>query len=513
MDMKWDMATRYRLLLRINNAIVTASTRRGVFSAIAQSLREIFHFDRMSINLYDEKTDSLSYFAAAEGVSPSEISEEVRPLARGAIASAVIRSREPFILTDLSTHTYWPSVNAMLEAGLNATMAFPLIVRDQVMGSLHFSYAQTPVHLQEMIEFLSEVSSRIAIAVDHMMSHTRLKQINDQLQRQKEFLTSQNQLSEGFHEFIYKSRVMDEVVRQTRAVANTDVPVSITGETGTGKGLIAQFIHQMSNRRDALFVKVNCPALNSALFESELFGHAKGSFTGAQMNRVGRFEMADKGTIFLDEIGDLDQALQAKLLQVLQDKTVERVGENRPKSIDFRLISATNRDLEAAILDRSFRSDLFYRLNTVTIKVPPLRERPEDILILVEKLAAAHSAERNMPPPLFSASCQRVMQRYPWPGNVRELKNVVKRLAILRPGETITGPEIDTQLSGVCHANLHRRMTLAELEREYIVDTLKETKGVVGGPKGAAALLGIPRQTLQYRMKKYEISLSDVRRA
>ena len=194
--MKWDRATRYQLLLRINNDIVSASTRRGVFSAIAQSLGEIFHFDRLSINLYDEKANSLSYFAAAEGISPTEISEEARPLAKGAIASAVIRSREPFILPDLSAHTYWQSVKAMKDAGLNATMAFPLIVRDKVKGTLHLSYAKAPEHFEEMIEFLSEVSSRIAIAVDHMMTYTRLKHINAQLRKQKEFLASQTRLSE-----------------------------------------------------------------------------------------------------------------------------------------------------------------------------------------------------------------------------------------------------------------------------------------------------------------------------
>ncbi|MHC4458860.1 MAG: sigma 54-interacting transcriptional regulator, partial [Planctomycetota bacterium] len=270
----------------------------------------------------------------------------------------------------------------------------------------------------------------------------------------------------------------------------------------------AQLIHQISNRKDALFVKVNCPALNSALFESELFGHAKGSFTGAQTNRVGRFEMADKGTIFLDEIVELDIGLQSKLLQVLQDKTIERVGESRPKTIDFRLLSATNKDLEKAMQNNCFRSDLYYRLNTVTIKVPPLREHPEDIPLLVEKLAAKHSVERNLPPPLFSESCRKVMLQYPWPGNVRELKNVVKRLIILRPGETITGNEIDTQLRGVCTPTRRKHMTLKELERQHIVSTLKNTGGVVGGAKGAAALLGVPRQTLQYRMRKYGISVN-----
>ncbi len=508
--MQWDTTTRYKLLLRINNDIVSASTRRDAFSAIAQSLGDVFQFDRLSINLFDEQTNSLRYFAAAEGISPSEISEDARPLAKGAIASAVIRSREPFILSDLSTHTYWPSVNAMKAAGLNATLAFPLIVRDKVKGTLHLSYAKTPEHLEEMIEFLTEVSSRIAIAVDHMMAHTRLKRLNAQLLRQKEFLTSQNRVCEGFDDFIHESRDMVDVVRQARMVADSDVSVSIVGETGTGKGMIAEFIHQLSNRKDALFVKVNCPALNNALFESELFGHTRGAFTGARTNRVGRFEMADKGTILLDEIGDLDFELQAKLLQVLQDRTIERVGDSHPKTLDFRLLSATNKDLEKAMQNNSFRSDLYYRLNTVTIKVPPLRERPEDIPLLMERLAAKQSTERNLPSPLFSESCRKIMLQYAWPGNVRELKNVIKRLIILRPGETITGNEIDTLLSGMSNSTHPKHMTLAELERQHIVNTLKNTGGVVGGANGAAAILGVPRQTLQYRMKKYGISVNDL---
>jgi DNA-binding NtrC family response regulator len=186
------------------------------------------------------------------------------------------------------------------------------------------------------------------------------------------------------------------------------------------------------------------------------------------------------------------------------------VGESRPKTIDFRLLSATNKDLEQAMQINSFRSDLYYRLNTVTIKVPPLRERLEDIPVLMEKLAAQQSAERNLSPPLFSESCRKIMLQYPWPGNVRELKNVVKRLIILRPGETITGNEIDTQLSGVGTATRLKHMTLKELERQHIVSTLKDTGGVVGGANGAAALLGVPRQTLQYRMRKYGISVNKL---
>ena len=220
--------------------------------------------------------------------------------------------------------------------------------------------------------------------------------------------------------------------------------------------------------------------------------------------------MADKGTIFLDEIGELDISLQSKLLQVLHDKTIERVGESHPKTIDFRLLSATNKDLERAMQNNSFRSDLYYRLNTVIIKIPPLRERPEDIPVLMKKLAAKQSAERNLSPPLFSESCRKVMLRYPWPGNVRELKNIVKRLIILRPGETITGNEMDTQLNGVRTSVSRKYMTLKELERQHIISILKATGGVVGGSSGAATLLGVPRQTLQYRMRKHGISVNKL---
>ena len=353
--MQWDTSTRYKLLLRINDDIVSASTRRDVFSAIAESLEDIFRFDRLSINLFDEKTNSLSYFAAAEGISPTEISEDDRPLAKGAIARAVIRSREPFILSDLSTHTYWQSVKAMKDAGLNATMAFPLIVRNKVKGTLHLSYAKVPEHFEEMSGFLSEICSRIAIAVDHMMTHTKLKRIIAQLKRQKEFLTSQHRLNEGFEGFIYKSEVLAEVVRQARTVANSDVSVSIIGETGTGKGMIAQFYSSdVKPKRRTLRQSELSRLEQCALFESELFGHAKGSFTGAQSNRVGRFEMAHRGTIFLDEIGDLNIDLQSKLLQVLHDRTIERVGDSRPKTIDFRLISATNKNLEKAMQNHLF---------------------------------------------------------------------------------------------------------------------------------------------------------------
>lgn len=505
--MTWDTTTKYHLLLQINSAIVSESTKQGVFAALASALGSIFQFDRFCINLLDEETNSLNYFAAAKGISPMAISEDERPLAKGAIASAVIRSRQPFILKDLSSHLYWPSVKAMKDAGLNATMAFPLIVRDHVLGSLHLSYSKPPDDMDEMIGFLNEVSSQLAIVVDHMMTYTALKTINEQLRIQKEFLASQSGYRNGFREIFYESQAMEDVVRKVQKLADSDASVVITGETGTGKDLIARFMHQLSSRRDALFVKVNCPALNSALFESELFGHTKGAFTGAQVNRVGRFEMADGGTLFLDEIGELGISLQAKLLQAIQDKRIERVGESRSVEVDFRLLSATNIDLENALRNKSFRSDLYYRLNTMTIHVPPLRDRLEDIPVLARKLAAIQSAETHRPAPIFSDSCLKVMARYPWPGNVRELKNLLKRLTIMKPAERITAAEMEVILRGMPIQSCLEPLTLAEIERQHIIRAIKHTKGVVGGPNGAAAILGMPRQTLQYRLKKYGISL------
>jgi transcriptional regulator with GAF, ATPase, and Fis domain len=288
--------------------------------------------------------------------------------------------------------------------------------------------------------------------------------------------------------------------------------VLITGETGTGKDYLARCIHQMSPRRDQLFIKVNCPALVSSLFESELFGHAKGAFTGAEQTRVGRFELADGGSVFLDEIAELPIALQAKLLHVLQDNHFERVGEHRPVNVDFRVIAATNKNLEDEIRSGQFRQDLFYRLNIVHVRVPPLRERLEDIGLLVEKLTQVQAEKTNRPEPLYSEGAIRKLGTYDWPGNVRELKNLVKRMMILRPGEKITGNDIDKILSaaGTDRQKLPKEVsTLADAQRQHIVQALIKTGGIIGGSNGAARLLGLPRSTLQYRLKKLGIQPND----
>ncbi len=502
--MPWNAVAKYKLLLEINNAIIQETTRSGLFKRLAMEISRIFPYDRFSINLYNPDSESLTYFATAEGISPAGFSEGERSVAKGAIAHEVIRSRKPLVIPDLTTHTYWESVRLMRTAGLNATLAYPLIVRERILGSIHFSFVKCPDNLEALTGFLEDLSGQVAVAVDNMLAHTNLQNVNDHLRMQKEYLLNQ---SDEESDFFYASPQMHAIMQQVRRVADSDVSVLITGETGTGKDHIARQLHKLSSRREALLVKVNCPALTPTLFESELFGHAKGAFTGASERRVGRFETADGGTVFLDEIGELDPSLQAKLLHVLQDKSFERVGENRTLKVDIRVVVATNQDLEKRMAQGAFRQDLFFRLNTFSLRIPPLRERQEDIPLLVERLTASQALKTRQKEPAYTPSCLEAMRRYPWPGNVRELKNLVKRLVIMRPGEVITGRDIEalglSQEFRTCDPQAF--LTLAEMEKRHIEKALEATRGIVGGSEGAAVLLGLPRQTLQYRMKKHAL--------
>ena len=508
----WDASTKYRFLLDINNVIVKETDRSGLFKALADEISKILQYDRFSINLYEPQSNKLSYFATADGIAPIGINETERPLAKGAIAKAVIRSRKPFIIEDLSKYSFWDSVQAMRNAGLNATMAYPLIVRNRVIGSIHFSFIKGPSKLTELNDFLTDLSRQVAIAVDNMLSYTELKTINEKLKQQKDILLSQTNETQRMGKFYYASNEMKAVMEEINLLAKSDVPVLITGETGTGKDHIAQYIHNLSHRSNSLFVKVNCPALTTSLFESELFGHAKGAYTGAHARRIGRFEMADGGTVFLDEIGALEMSLQAKFLNVIQFRAIERVGESRSINIDFRLISATNKNIEASITDNTFRSDLYYRLNAYALKIPPLRERIDDIPVLVEKLTIDQARSTHRIAPQYTAACIKSMTRYLWPGNVRELKNIVKRFVFMKSGEKITRQDFEAIIGGIRPQKSHKQLTLAEIERQHIIHALTRSGGVVGGPNGAAALLGLPRQTLQYRMKKYKIKPSIERR-
>lgn len=500
----------YKALLQVNNAIVTQTTSAGLFKSLSQSIQKIINYDRFSICIYEAESDTLTWFAVAEGVAVEGLDDSARPLEKGSVARSVIKSGVPIIIRDMGEYEHWPSIKLMMDKGLRSTMAFPLIARGTILGTLHLSFKTVPDDIDSLARFLTELSAQVAIAVDNMLAHTKLMNINASLKQQNQYLIDSGCSDYHGRFFHYSNPAMKRIIEQVETIANSDASVLITGETGTGKDYLANFIHSRSNRRDALFVKINCPALAESLFESELFGHAKGAFTGANAKRVGRFEMANGGTIFLDEIGELSPTLQAKLLHVIQDKKFERVGESRAISADFRVIAATNADLEKAIQEKSFRSDLYYRLNTVSFHMPPLRERVDEIEQLVHQMTRMYVAAMRCDPPQYADDVFLALMRYPWPGNIRELKNIVNRMVIAYHGKRVSARDIEPFLNLRREQGLPQSLaTLDDVEREHLVKVLTLTKGVVGGSKGAAKLLQIPKSTLQYKLRKHRLRPTD----
>ena len=309
----------------------------------------------------------------------------------------------------------------------------------------------------------------------------------------------------GFEGIVGQSSALRRVLQLVDTVATGDSSVLLLGETGTGKELIARAIHNRSRRKERTFVKLNCAAIPSGLLESELFGHERGAFTGAITQKIGRLELADQGSLFLDEIGDISLELQPKLLRVLQEREFERLGSTRTKRVDVRVIAATHRDLEEMILQKQFRSDLYYRLNVVPISIPALRERSQDIPLLVHYFV--RQAERRLSKTIDTIPCETMdaLMQYRWPGNIRELENVIERAVILSPGSVLHVPLRDLQSRIAVGHDSERLETLADVERQHIRSILKETRWVLSGPKGAAERLGMNRSTLYFRMKKLGI--------
>jgi transcriptional regulator with GAF, ATPase, and Fis domain len=509
--MQWDATTRYEILLKINNAISTYNTRETLFRAVARELCKHFPYDGLSINLYDPKSKTLKHFAAAEGIYPGDIPfKEKRPLKKSSVTAMVIESGCPTIIENLTEHSHIESTS-IVKAGLTAVMVFPLIIREQVLGTIQFYFKKTPDHLSELKKVLNDLSRQIAIAVYNMLAYCELRTQNANLNRQKRFLLENADDNYRQNNFFFASSSVKKIIELTEKIADTDASVFITGETGTGKEHVARRIYYRSNC-DGLFVKVNCPALTPTLFEDELFGHKKGAYTGADSRRVGRFEMASGGTVFLDEIAELPPNLQAKLLHVLQDHRFEIVGDSKPIDVNFRVIAATNKDIDECMRTGSFRKDLYYRLSTVLINIPPLRKRKEDIPLLVESLTELEAKKTNKQATTYTIRALDLMSRYSWPGNVRELKNFVRRMLILRSGEHITEKIVHESLKFMDPVTSSKEMTkLAHVERDHIESVLNKCNGIVAGRYGAAHFLGLPRSTLLYRIKKYGINIEEFR--
>src|ERR1700752_1851485 len=312
----------------------------------------------------------------------------------------------------------------------------------------------------------------------------------------------------GFEGIIGRSSGLRSVLQMVETVAWGDSTVLLLGETGTGKEIIARAIHSHSPRRGRPFVKLNCAAIPTGLLESELFGHERGSFTGAIAEKIGRIELAHQGSLFLDEIGDITLELQPKLLRVLQEREFERLGSTRTQKVDVRFVAATHRDLEGMMLEKLFRSDLYYRLNVFPIHVPPLRERPEDIPLLAHHFVQQATRRTRKTIDTIPSETMEALIRYPWPGNIRELENVTERAVILSPGPMLRLSPRDLNSRVPPDQRADRQQTLEEVERNHILATLKETRWVLSGPRGAAIRLGLNRSTLYFRMKKLGITRS-----
>jgi formate hydrogenlyase transcriptional activator len=336
-------------------------------------------------------------------------------------------------------------------------------------------------------------------------ANREIAELKDKLAQEKLYLEDEIRDEMDFEGIVGQSPALRQVLELVETVATSDSTVLLLGETGTGKELIARAIHNRSRRKDRTFVKLNCAAIPTGLLESELFGHERGAFTGAIAQKVGRLELADRGSLFLDEIGDIPLELQPKLLRAVQEREFERLGSTRTQKVDIRMVAATHRNLEGMIAEKQFRSDLYYRLNVFPISIPPLRERPEDIPMLVRHFVR-HAAER-MNKTIDAIPCETMdaLAQYQWPGNIRELENVIERAVILSPGPVLLDPLQDLHMHITRTQNHERSQTLKEIERKHILTTLRETRWIISGPSGAATRLGLHRGTLYFRMKKLGI--------
>jgi len=494
---------RLRLLLDINNTIVSALDLRELLNAVSTSLRRLVPHEYASLSLYDAETQRFQIHALDFPASKGLIQEGLWIPVEGTPHGRALTSGQPLFVTlqDIEQFDLTPRIRA---EGLKSGCFLPLISHGRPLGTLVVASLQEETFPQKDADLLHHVANQIAIAVENALSYRQVVDRANKLSEEKLYLQDEIRTEYNFEEIIGESPALKKVLEQIQTVAPTDSTILILGETGTGKELIARAIHNLSTRRERTLVKVNCAAIPTGLLESELFGHEKGAFTGAIAQRVGRFELAHRGTIFLDEVGDIAIELQPKLLRVLQEQEFERLGSARTIRVDVRLVAATNADLAQKVAQNQFRSDLYYRLNVFPVTVPPLRERREDIPLLVRYFAQKYARRMKRQIDTVPARAMTALTEYHWPGNVRELENFIERAVILSPGADLHVPL--SELKPLTGNSTNGAKTLEGIEREHILKILRQTNWIVGGRSGAATQLGMRRSTLQSRMKKLGIA-------
>jgi formate hydrogenlyase transcriptional activator len=517
---------RLQLLLNLTTKITSSLDLREVLRAIAANIREVIRADLVSVSLPDAASEKIRVFAMdfphGKGAVREELFVTPNPAARKAMDTlkpVVIDMREP------EEFVSGTSEIAAAE-GIKATCLIPLINHGRVLGLLCTSRTTDTPFLPEDVDFLNRASGQIAIAIENALAYHEISELKDKLAQEKLYLEEEIRSDSGFERIIGKSAPLKHILQLVETVAPSDSTVLLLGETGTGKELIARAIHDRGRRKDRTFVKLNCAAIPTGLLESELFGHEKGAFTGAITQKIGRLDLADQGTLFLDEVGDIPIEIQPKLLRALQEREFERLGSAHTRKVNVRLVAATNRNLEKMVADREFRSDLFYRLNVFPMRIPSLRERKEDIPLLVSYFVQNFAKQMQKEIESVPSAVMKGLTAWEWPGNIRELENFIERAVILTRGKALEAPlaelrktdmETATDTVVVNKKPAARKASSSgpdtnagaeeyeRKQREEIIQALTACKGRTGGADGAAARLGIPRTTLIYRMRKLGI--------
>ena len=497
---------RLQSLVEIGREVTSTLEFDQLMPLVFSKMRQITNYDYARVALLeDARTLRIRSVEPGEGAAGRDWNR--LPLA-GAISAQAIETRSVTLLDAAEMDRFSnAATKEVQESGIQSLCCVPLLMGSRALGSLLLGAKRENAFSKEDGEYLQQVARQIAPAIHNASTYREVTQAKDRLTNEKKYLENEIR-AEQPENIVGNSAALKRVLDYAAIVANTDATVLITGETGTGKERIARAIHMMSSRRDRNFIKLNCAAIPTGLLESELFGHEKGAFTGAVTQKVGRLELADKGTLLLDEIGEIPLELQPKLLRVLQDQEFERLGGTKTIRVDARVLAASNRDLAQAVEEKEFRTDLYYRLNVFPLHLPSLRERREDIPLLIRYFVDKSAARMHKKITLIPDEAVEVMMHWRWPGNIRELENFIERSVILSDDERLRPPLAELREEAGKRVPDSER-TLRDRERDHIVDVLRETRGVLSGPRGAAARLGLKRTTLQHKMQKLGISRGD----
>jgi formate hydrogenlyase transcriptional activator len=505
---------RYRALLAVSEAIAAHRDLAALLHELAGGLLQVVHFDYLSLVLHEAATNTmrLHVLETGEPVPPGTVivlPSEEDP------AGLVWQTQQPLITSRVAELRRWPRLLERVQAhGVESCCWLPLTTARRRLGTLVLAGKQPSAYDAADVAFLRLVANQVAVAVENALAFQEIEAafreiqaLKDKLAKENAYLEEEVRTAHNFGDIVGESAALRRVLKEVEIVAPTGSTVLLRGETGTGKELVARAVHELSPRQAHTFVKLNCAAIPTGLLESELFGHEKGAFTGAVAQKVGRFELAHQGTLFLDEVGDIPPELQPKLLRVLQEQEFERLGGTRTIRVDVRLVAATHRDLAKMVAEGRFREDLYYRLNVFPVVLPPLRERRDDVPRLARHFTQRFARRMGRSIETIPSAVMDALVRYPWPGNVRELQNVIERAVILSPGPSLQLSPGELQAAPAqAQAPAAAPSTLADAERDHILGVLRETGWVLGGPNGAAARLGIKRTTLQSKMKKLGIS-------